>query len=854
MKKLLLLILSVIFCVGVYSQKSSKSFMKLFYDASAYMYENNYGAALEYWKKAEDKDRENPNVWYNMGVCYKNSSKDRELAVEYLTKTLDYANPNYVTNDHTERTVPIDCYLELGSALRMLGKYDESVEMLNKAKEVASSNGREDLVTRADEELEVTANAKNLVNQKSCTKNDVANVGDVINSEYSDHSPVITCDGNTLYFTSQRPNAMNSYDDEKIYVAHKKDNGEWSSPDLLPSPINTKGKNESVVAVSNDGKQLYFFRSGSSLQGNLYVVEQNDKGGWGKPKQLSSDINTKYRELHVTISPDGNSMYFSSDRPGGFGGLDIYVKKKLPNGKWSDPQLLPEEVNTASDEEYPFVHPNGSILYFNSKGHENVGGYDVFYSKISDDGTYSKAENMCSPINTPDNDICYSLSCDGKTAYVAGIREDSYGEYDIYVIEDKKAGENIIVYTGKVRYADNAIPKGTTVWLKNNTTGEDLGSFNVDENTGEYFCDLQPGADYSMTYSKNGETLQESKKTPSKDDEDNFKRLGAPIALDDVVLPLLNKNAEVEVLPNGDITAQGTSSLNNVTKTAKDMKDEARVMIVNIEHNENDLPKDSQAMKNVVDYLTASGANQPDDITYNNAPSDKNVYNVKVSIGSEETVTPGPIAEVQDTVEICNVYFDFDKSDIMDKYKENLDKLSEYMKDNPGCQIEVGGHTDNVGTDEYNMLLSGRRARAVKDYLVSKGVKQDKVIEKKYGEGSPIASNGSNDTRKYNRRVEFKVLQQGSEKYLKVVEENVSNNAKSTSANNANGEKVYRIQLFALSKSKPVESFGIPNLKVREVNGMYKYYIGDYSSNAEANRILETMKDKFPEAIVLESR
>ena len=109
MKKLLLLIFSVIFCVGAYSQKSSKSFMKLFYDASAYMYENNYGAALEYWKKAEDKDRENPNVWYNMGVCYKNSSKDRELAVEYLTKALDYTNPNYVTNDHTERTAPIDC-------------------------------------------------------------------------------------------------------------------------------------------------------------------------------------------------------------------------------------------------------------------------------------------------------------------------------------------------------------------------------------------------------------------------------------------------------------------------------------------------------------------------------------------------------------------------------------------------------------------------------------------------------------------------------------------------------------------------------------------------------------------------
>lgn len=876
MKKLVLLVLSVVFCVTLYSQKANKVFMSNFYDAVAYMYEDNYGTALDYWKKAEDKDPDNPNVWYNMGVCYKNSSKDRYLAVEYLTKSLDYADPNYVVNDHTVRTCPIDCFMELGVALRMIGKYDESLAMLERAKEVYSTNGRSEKVKAADEEIATTNNAKKMMAQKSCNRIDVTNVGDVINTEYSDHSPVITCDGKTLFFTSKRPNSLNSKEDEKIYVCKKKDNGEWSSPDLLPSPINTKGNNESVVSISPDGKQLYFFRSGSSLQGNLYVSEMNDNGSWGKPKHLSSDINTKYRESHVSIAPDGNSMYFTSDRPGGFGGLDIYVMKKLPNGKWSEPQLLPEEVNTPLDEEYPTVHPNGSLLYFNSKGHESTGGYDVFYSRINDDGTYSKAENMCSPINTPDNDICYSLSCDGKTAYITGIREDSYGEYDIYVVEDKTADPDLIVYKGNVKYADQAIPKGVTVWVKDKTTGEDLGSYTVDENTGEYLCYLQGKDNYSITYSKNGETLKEIEKAPTNDENETFKRMGAPISLDDVVLPLLSKEASVAVRDDKNLAPDVTNVLDEVLKTAKEMKDESRQMIVNLEYDENELPKDSPKLKLVTDYL---GKNvDASDISYNQKPTDKNVYNIKVSSTSEvyadnppkngnddnNNITPtdndndnnDPYNKnYSDTLELRNIYFDFDKYDIKSQYTNNLNELVDYMKDNPGAKIEIGGHTDYVGTDEYNMVLSGRRAMAVKNYLVDRGVKQDKVEIKKYGESAPIASNSSNATRKYNRRIEFKVLEQGSEKYLKVVSE-TNMSADADNSNSASGTvegKVFRVQLFALSKEKSVESFGVPNLKVREVNGMYKYYLGDFSSKAEAENTLSSIKDKYPNAIVLES-
>ena len=855
MKKLILIVLGLVFGATLFAQKSNKVFMSSFYDAVAYMNEYNYNAALELWKKAEDKDPENPNVWYNMGVCYKNTSKDRELAVEYLTKALDHTDPNYVYNDHNVRTVPIECYLELGIALRLVGKYDESIEMLNQAKSVASSNGRSEMATKVDEELEITNNAKKVTTQKSCNRIDITNVGDVVNSEYSDHSPVISCDGKTLYFTSKRPTASKEVDEENIYVTTKNDKGEWSSPSMLPHPINTKGNNESVVALSLDGNQLYFFRSGSSLQGNLYVSEKTKSGAWGKPKQLNSDINTKYRESHVTVSPDGNSMYFTSDRPDGFGGSDIYVIKKLPNGKWSKPQLLPEEVNTPKDEECPVVHPNGSILYFISKGHETVGGYDVFYSRINEDGTYSKAENMCFPINTPDNDVCYTLSCDGKTAYITGIREDSYGEYDIYEIADKSEDVDLIVYKGIVKYADNAIPKGMTVWVKDKTTGEDLGSYSVDDQNGEYLCYLQPKDDYSITYSKNGETIKEVEKTPTNEENDNFKKVGEPIALEDVILPLLNKEGEVNLSDNENLTSDVTSVLDEVLKTAKSLKDESRVMIVNLEFDENKIAKDSPQMKKVLDYLAKEV--EESNIAYNNKPENKNLYNIKVSYttgivadnknelyGNDEPI------KYTDTLEVRNVYFDFDKSDIKQEYKQNLDQLAQFMKDNPGTKIEVGGHTDSKGTDEYNYLLSGRRANAVKDYLVNKGVAKDKVIIEKYGENSPIASNNTDETRKYNRRVEFKVLVQGVDKFLKVVsEENVKADAGKVQNN---GEKTYRVQLFALNKKAPVETYNIPNLKVREVNGVYKYYLGDFSTRSDAQNALNSVLDKYPNALILE--
>ncbi|MCF0205865.1 MAG: PD40 domain-containing protein [Bacteroidales bacterium] len=872
MKKILCLLFCVAMCATAFPQKNARAFASLFYDALSYMYEDNYDIALLLWQEAETYDPQNPNLWYNLGVCYETTSKDREKAVSYLEKALDYVEADYEPNNHKVRSVPLDCHLHYATALRQLGKYDESIRAFRTAKKIGIENNNLEMQDKAEEGIEISNNAKLFSLQKSCNLIEVTNLGDVINTKFSDHSPAVVCSGDVLYFTSKRSHGVfNLYGYENIYVTKKGEDG-WSEPKLLPNHINTNDCNESVVSVSSDGKQLYFFRSSPSTQGNLYLTELNDLGEWSKPQALSYSINSKYRETHIAIAPDGNSVYFTSDRPGGYGGLDIYVIKKLPNNKWTEPQLLPREVNTNKDEECPFVHPNGSILYFSSKGHNSVGGYDVFFSTINEDGTYSKAESMCSPINTSDNDVSYTISCDGVTAYIAAIREDSKGEYDIYQISDKGLDENVVAYEGYIFYADGAVPKSVRVWVKDKNNGEDVGSYEVNDKSGKYTCVVQKGNEYRLTYSKNGSSLCESAVNSTTEDSERYVRSRKPLMLDTIIIPFFNKSVEIYVTEQEGLSEDATSILANVASTNSEFKDEERKLYINLEYDGN-LDKDSPQIQSIIEYLTSNGINY-DDITYNNPPKDANVFNVRIhnteqplaDKGSEITLpddTNLVNPPLLDTVYIKNVYFDFDKYNIKAMYKENLDELAKFMNEYPAVKIEIGGHTDAIGTDEYNIVLSDRRARAVKNYLVSKGVKQDKIETQKFGERQPATDNNSSLSRAKNRRAIFRVLVQSNEKYLKIVDDIVlSSNYYSNSATaNATSSKAaastassYRVQIFSLTKKKELSDLNIPDLKMAEFNGMYRYYFGNFSTYSEAQNKLNEIISKYPNAIIIENR
>jgi Tol biopolymer transport system component len=256
-----------------------------------------------------------------------------------------------------------------------------------------------------------------------------------INSVYSDYTPVLSADGTQFYFTSKRKgntggekdNFGEYYDD--IYSSQY-DLNKWSKPKKMGFKINT-GNSEILGCISSDGNQFYFSRQMRETY-DIYVSNLSKKNKWTVPQKLGQDINTKYNELYAFITSDGNTMLFASDKPGGYGGYDIYMSEKLATGEWGNPFNLGPEVNSQYDEICPMLMPDGT-LYFSSKGHETMGGFDIFMTTISEDGLWTKPENLGYPLNTAYDDINFIFtSPDGKKGFYSSAKTGGYGESDIY--------------------------------------------------------------------------------------------------------------------------------------------------------------------------------------------------------------------------------------------------------------------------------------------------------------------------------------------------------------------------------------------------------------------------------------
>ena len=274
---------------------------------------------------------------------------------------------------------------------------------------------------------------------KSPSRVVVENLGDVLNSPFPEYVPVISEDESILLFTSRRPNTTGGGKDpqeqeyfEDIYISEKKE-GKWTSPKNMPRPINGNS-HDACIALSPDGKTLFVYKTGSgkTKMGDIFYSKRNEDGSWSDPKSMGDKINTKYREPSISITHDGNTVYFSSDRPGGFGGLDIYKSTKNEKGEWGEPINLGAAINTPYDEDSPFIH-NESTLYFSSMGHSSMGGYDIFVSELNGK-EWSKPHNLGSPINTADDDIYFVVSADNKRGYFSSGRAGGLGDKDLYVI------------------------------------------------------------------------------------------------------------------------------------------------------------------------------------------------------------------------------------------------------------------------------------------------------------------------------------------------------------------------------------------------------------------------------------
>jgi len=505
--------------VGLKAQDNGVADKATFEEASLLMEEKLYGQAALEWKALLANDPDNANLNWKVGEAYMLSYNEKAKALPYLEvaatkRTARYGGLNtagYDPFDPKERNAPPKVDYWLGKAYHLDGQFDKADEGYKKF--IAEADNRSDFKPMAEHGLEQTANARKLMaDPKNYT---ISNIGPVVNSEYPDFSPVISVAGNALFFTTRRirPDSSNigvidpvaGLPFENIYVSYKDRTGAWQSPE--PLNINPPAGHLASVNVSADGQTLIIYKDDDG-DGNLYESKLVGEL-WSDPVKMGSDINTKSWETHGALSADGNTFYFVSNRPGGYGGRDVYRVVKLPSGEWSKAQNIGNAVNTSYEEDGVFIHPNGRTLYFSSTGHSSMGGFDIFSTEQQADGTWSTPVNIGYPLNTVDDDVFFVTTADGRRGYFSSDKIGGYGEKDIYFVDfpDEMGAEGLAVLKGFIiPPPGEQLSPTTTLYVTNKETGE-VKSYKPRQRDGVYVAILEPCKNYNLDYRVNDKTV-----------------------------------------------------------------------------------------------------------------------------------------------------------------------------------------------------------------------------------------------------------------------------------------------------------------------------------------------------------
>ncbi len=493
------------------SNMGKPEFIAAFTEANKLMEERFWDQAAKEWRNVLAMDPENINVNYKLGYCLLQTETNKIDALMYLEKaTSKKLNTAYDPYDPNEKGAPVEALYYLAIAQHLNMRFDNSTESLEAMKEQVSKNHR--LSNQINRAIETNIEAKKQVANPKKYK--IKNAGKTLNSPFADFGPVLTFDESSIFFTSRRlrPDSTNAnirdFETDKfrddIYVAFKGRDGQWVLPELLN--LNSDD-HDATISVSPDGNTLFIYQD--SLGDGQVKYSTLIGETWNAPVKLGSDINTKYWETHCTISSNGNELYFVSDRPNGQGKRDIYRCFKNADGTWGKSQNLGATVNTPYDEDAPFLSPDGKFLYFASKGHSTMGGFDLFVSKKDKDGNWGAPENMGFPLNTVDDDVFFQPMADGKRAYYSSRRDGGSGDLDIYEVEMPEVmGAQLATLKGVFKpVKDKSLPEGLKVAVVNSKSGEKQDATGNASN-GEFLVVLKPCATYQVEYFDGAEKLK----------------------------------------------------------------------------------------------------------------------------------------------------------------------------------------------------------------------------------------------------------------------------------------------------------------------------------------------------------
>ncbi|MFO7370124.1 MAG: OmpA family protein [Bacteroidales bacterium] len=424
------LLLAFILLLSIPSEAQEKNLTELkeyFSDAEFFFAQEEYADALyDYLELYNNGYQENASINYKMGICYLNIPGQKDKAIGHLLEAVKNVSKKYSEGKLKQKSAPLDAYLFLGNAYRVNNQLSDAIQAYNKYKEVAVSAEE---IKYADQQIAACNTALSFMNNPLRVK--LTNLGDSVNGTSSNFKGVVSGDGKTLVFMNELP----FYD----AVYSSKYNNGWSSPVNITPQIESDG-DQYVSSISYDGTQLFLTRE-DAFNSDIYM-SRYENNRWTKSLPLAGqDINTKFWESHASLSKDGKVLYFTSNRKGGVGDMDIYVSQRQPDGSWGLPVNLGVPVNTSLNEDTPFITDNDSLLYYSSQGNENMGGYDIFVSRLDASGKWSQPENLKYPVNTTDDDLFYYPWNNNQVGYISRIQPDGFGKEDIYAVQPYESKE-----------------------------------------------------------------------------------------------------------------------------------------------------------------------------------------------------------------------------------------------------------------------------------------------------------------------------------------------------------------------------------------------------------------------------
>jgi len=510
MKRTLLVVFQTLVTVAIFAQRAD--FNTKFVEANQLMEEKYWNKSIEIWKEILVMDDLNPNVNHKIGYCYLHTATEKLTSLGHLQKACSNGiSLAYEPYDPAEKRAPAEALYNLGRAYHLSYQMDKAIECY--AELIKQLPPKHFLKAKAEREIEKCEEAKK---QKANPKNyTISNVGPVINTSNNEYSPVLSLAEDAMFFTSRRLRKDNTNEEntdfdtgefkEDIYVSYKDKSGNWMEPELLN--IN-EDEHAASVSVSPDGQILYIYydKGGNGQIYQSVVVGET----WTKPELMGSDINSDYWETHVTVAADNSVLFFVSNRPGGFGGRDIYRCVKMPNGEWSKALNVGPNINTPYEEDSPFISADGKTLFFSSMGHNSMGGFDIFKCSLGEDGEWSKPENMGYPLNTVDDDVFFVPTADGQRAYYSSAKSGGFGLKDIYVLElADKIETDLTVLKGFIFPPENEkLPPMTYLLVTNQKTGE-VTEYRPRMRDGAYVAILPPCIAYKIEYFAGGELVHE---------------------------------------------------------------------------------------------------------------------------------------------------------------------------------------------------------------------------------------------------------------------------------------------------------------------------------------------------------